>query len=456
MFRQDGGQAQDHNSGSWTKAEEKQLLLKLDLLLLPTLWMMSLISHLDRSSIGNARIAGMGSDLQLTSSQYISYIPLSPLFSMTVTRTRPSILLPCTMACWGIVTCAQAAARTSGQLLALRVLLGMFESALTPTSIMLLSSWYRPAEQAKRAITYTSSTMLGGAFGGLLAGGIIERLEGSKGIRGWQWLFIVEGVITIVWAIICVFLIPDFPENSRLVKGRQKEICIMRMKEVGTAGYAGKLPGGKKMGKIRSVVVACSDWRTWLITSATTALSCSFVLPYFYPGLVYGLGYKNPVTAQYMTVPIWVAAFVWSIGICILADRMSPKLSLLLSLSITYALVLTIAVCAVYGTLQRYILFVFMATAIFSTIPLGAAFAASTLRDMPPEARAVAVGLTGIGAQLGNIYGAYLFPVEAAPKYLVGFGVMAGTQGVAAVLFLIAFILLRRRDMKGVTSGKIL
>ncbi|KAK0614646.1 major facilitator superfamily domain-containing protein [Immersiella caudata] len=407
-----------------TPAEEKELLLKLDLLLLPSLWMMTLISHLDRSSIANARIAGMGADLHLSSSQYslviiafyLSYIPTAPLCSMLVTRTRPSILLPTTMACWGVVTCAQAAVKNSSQLIVLRLLMGLFETALTPASIMLLSSWYRPAEQARRAVTYTSSTMLGGAFGGLLAGAIVQRLDNARGLRGWQWLFIVEGAITIAWAIICVFLIPDFPENSRLLSQRQREVAIMRMREVGTAGYAGKLPGGRKMGKTKSVVVACSDWRTWIITAATTSLSCSFVLPYFYPGLVYELGYRSAVTAQYMTVPIWAAALVWSVGMSILADRMAYSRSLLLSLSAVYAMAMTIAVCSVYGAVQRYVLLTLMGTGIWSTIPVGTSFSAATLRDMPPEARSIAVALTGIGAQLGNFYGAYLFPAETAPK----------------------------------------
>jgi len=200
----------------------------------------------------------------------VSYIPLAPVYSMIVARTRPSILLPSAMACWGVVTCAQSAVRTSSQLLALRVLIGMFEAALTPACIVLLSCWYRPAEQSKRAIAYTSSVMLGGAFGGLLAGAITERLEGARGPRGWQWLFIVEGSITIFWAIICVFLIPNFPENSRHFSPRQQETAILRVRDVGMAGYFGKLPGGQKMGKVRSVVVAFSDWRTWLVTLATS------------------------------------------------------------------------------------------------------------------------------------------------------------------------------------------
>lgn len=154
----------------------------------------------------------------------------------------------------------------------------MLETALSPACISLLSSWYRPDEQTKRAFVYNSSVMLGGAFGGLLAGAITGGLEGSRGFRGWQWLFIIEGGITILWGILCWFLIPDFPENSRLFEKREREVAMMRVRKVGTAGFEGKLPGREKLGKVRSVVVACTDWRTWMVTLAcvvSTDLYCS-------------------------------------------------------------------------------------------------------------------------------------------------------------------------------------
>jgi len=149
-----------------------------------------------------------------------------------------------------------------------------------------------------------------------------------------------------------------------------------------------------------------------------------------------------------LQVPLWTVALVWSIGVSILGDRMSESRALLLSMSAGYSMVITIAVCCVYGFTARYVLLIVMATGVWSTLPLGASFAATTFRDMAPEARAVAIALTGVGSQAGNIYGAYLFPFEAAPKYLFGFGTIAGTQFVSSLLFLATFLLLRRRQAK--------
>ena len=93
-----------------------------------------------------------------------------------------------------------------------------------------------------------------------------------------------------------------------------------------------------------------------------------------------------------------------------------------------------------------------MATGVWSTFPLGVSFVATTFRDMPPEARAVAAAFTALGSQAGNIYGAYLFPAEAAPKYLFGFGTIAGTQFVSSLLYLATFLLLRR--LSGIRSPR--
>lgn len=189
---------------------------------------------------------------------------------MLVMRTRPSLLLPIAVATWGVVTCLQAVAKSYTHLFVLRIFMGILESALTPASITMVSCWYRPVEQSRRAVIYTSSVTVGGAFGGLLAGGITGSLEGAKGLRGWQWLFLVEGSITIIWAIACTFLIPDTPENSKRFTLRQRQVAQLRLRRVGTAGYAGMLPGEKKLGKLRSLKLAFMDWRVYLVTFATT------------------------------------------------------------------------------------------------------------------------------------------------------------------------------------------
>jgi MFS family permease len=90
--------------------------------------------------------------------------------------------------------------------------------------------WYRRAEAQKRYSLFFSSTTLAGAFGGLLASGI-GKMEGLRGYRGWRWIFILEGVLTCVVAIIFWFMIPDFPEDAKWLK-EDERVYVKRRLEV--------------------------------------------------------------------------------------------------------------------------------------------------------------------------------------------------------------------------------
>jgi MFS family permease len=80
-----------------------------------------------------------------------------------------------------------AKVETYGQLVALRVIVGVLEAGFAPGILLIISSWYKKAEQSKRFAVYISAAVLSGAFGGVLAGAITEGLEGRYGIRGWRW-----------------------------------------------------------------------------------------------------------------------------------------------------------------------------------------------------------------------------------------------------------------------------
>lgn len=150
------------------------------------------------SSIGNAKVAGMYDDLKLTSSDYsmalviffISYVIFEIPSNMILARTRPSLYIPGIMILWAVVTCCTAAVKNYQQLLAIRFLLGVIEAGFAPGIMLLLSCWYRKAEQAKRFAVFYSAAVLSGAFGGIVAGAITGNLDGAHGIRGWRWLFV--------------------------------------------------------------------------------------------------------------------------------------------------------------------------------------------------------------------------------------------------------------------------
>lgn len=178
---------------------------------------------------------------------------------MLLVRLKPSVYLPTIMIIWGALTCVMAVIQEFKHLVVLRILVGTFESGFSPGIILIISSWYKRDEQSKRFGIYISAAILSGAFGGLLAGSITGGMEGTGGLRGWRWLFIIEGVATILWACVAYFILLDFPANSNRLTDRERAIAIARLREGGVKTH---VDGEKRIGKIKSFRVAICDRRT--------------------------------------------------------------------------------------------------------------------------------------------------------------------------------------------------
>ncbi|CAN9087163.1 unnamed protein product [Alternaria alternata] len=436
---------------TWTKEEEKKLVRKIDLFLLPTIWLMYLLSYMDRTNIGNAKIAGMADDLQLSSDQYsialvvffVTYVVFEPPSNMLLVRLKPSIYLPVIMIIWGALTCCMAVIDDFKHLVVLRIFVGVFESGFAPGIILIISSWYKKDEQSKRFGVYMSAAILSGAFGGLLAGAITGGMEGTAGLRGWRWLFIVEGAATIVWAMVAYFILLDFPANTKRLTDRERAIAIARLREGGVRTH---VEGEERMGKAKSFRLAIMDWRTISFILGYMVIVGSSTLSYFYPTLMTGLGYTDTVTAQYMTVPIYAVAFVCTAVTTYFADAISHHRGLVIASWLGFSLITSILVCVIYDFTARYALLVLMAAGLWASNAVSLSFASATFGSMQPEVRAIAIALVNAMGNLAQIYGAYLFPGDDKPKYLMGFGVISGMLGFGVVVYIFLHVALRRKE----------
>lgn len=109
------------------------------------------------------------------------------------------------------------------------------------TGFYLMGMWYKRSEAQKRFSFFFSSTTLAGAFGGLLAYGLAQ-MNGARGYSGWRWIFIIEGVITAVVAIVLFFLIPDFPEDTMWLKEEEREFIRDKLaNDVGKSAHQVKM-----------------------------------------------------------------------------------------------------------------------------------------------------------------------------------------------------------------------
>ncbi|CAG8256862.1 unnamed protein product [Penicillium salamii] len=438
--------------------EEKALVRKIDLTLLPMIWIMYLLSYMDRTNIGNAKISGMAADLNLTSNQYstalvvffVGYVVFEVPSNLVLTRTRPSIFLPAIMMTWGALTCVMGVIQDYSHLLALRIIIGCVEASFAPGVLLVLSSWYKRTEQSRRFGVYISAAILSGAFGGLLAAVIVKNLEGAHGIRGWRWLFIVEGAATIGVALIALFMLPDFPANSKRLSQRERNVAVARLASENVTALTEK---SQRMTHWQAIVRSIRDWRTWIFVAGYMVIVGSSTLSYFYPTLVKGLfGDASNEKINFLTIPIYGIAFICTGITAYYSDQVPDWRGLIIAVWLLFSLACSIAVCVVYDYTARYVLLVLMAAGLWATNGGTLAYASSAFAGASPEARGVSLAIVNALGNLAQIYGSYLFPDEDGPNYTMGFTVISAMLALGVVVFVFLHVWFQRQSRSRATE----
>ncbi|OJJ42187.1 hypothetical protein ASPZODRAFT_155479 [Penicilliopsis zonata CBS 506.65] len=248
---------------------EKLFLFKLDCFLLTYTCLGYFCKNLAQANIDNAYVSGMkealgmgGSELTymgnvFTAGYVIGQIPAVIL----VTRVRPSLLIPTCELLWSVCTFCCSTAKTVQQMYALRFLVGVFESAYFPCIVYIIGSWYTSEERAKRVTIFYSTTTLATMFSGYLQAGAYDGLNGHLGHSGWQWLFIICGIIGLPCGLMGFWFNPDFPETTRAFYLSPAEVDFARRRLI----RAGQKPLGKSSwtrGKILQIV---RQWQFWVL-----------------------------------------------------------------------------------------------------------------------------------------------------------------------------------------------
>jgi len=297
---------------------------KIDLFVLPIVAMFYLLSFLDRTNLGNARVAGLQKDLKMTNEQYsisltITYVPyiFAELPSNLVLKAvGPNLMLPTMLMLWGVVATLQGVVKTYHGLLAARFFLGLLEGGVFPGLVLYLSFWYPRRKLQWRISAFFSTASISGAFSGILAYGII-KMDGVGGRPGWAWIFILEGLFTFLFGLSSYFTLPRSPIHARFLTEKEKQYVVAQLKETGATG--------------RDEAEDKFSWRE--VYKAFTLPQVGLLaiifffdgvllygLAYFTPSIIQGLGYTN-ARAQLFSVPPFAVAFVVTVISSYISDR---------------------------------------------------------------------------------------------------------------------------------------
>ncbi|KAK7951344.1 transporter [Apiospora aurea] len=307
---------------------DRALVWRLDWILIPWLCVLYLLAFLDRTNIGNAKIAGLSTDLNLTTPSYnatltiffVSYSVFEPLTNVLLKKLRPSIFIPIIMVLWGCSMLGMGFVYNWSGLMAARWFLGLTEAGLFPGVNYYLSCWYKRSEFGVRAAIFFSAAAISGSFGGLLAAAI-ENMDGIGGKKGWEWIFILEGLLTVCFGVASFWMVHDFPDDAKFLgdEDRARVVRRLKMDQQASAQHEDWKPSYLWDG--------IKDWKMWL--GMAIYMGCDmplYAFSLFLPTIVSELGWsgadgKDVVRAQLMSVPPYVAAAILTVIIGFVADR---------------------------------------------------------------------------------------------------------------------------------------
>ncbi|KAG8156872.1 hypothetical protein KVR01_013285 [Diaporthe batatas] len=384
-----------------------------------------------RANIGNAKIEGLETSLDMSGSDY---------------NVASMVFFISYIICEGLIMTFSGFAQSFGGFVAARFLLGIPEAGFFPGAMYILSQWYPPHRTQFRVALMYGAAAMSGAFSGLLAAGIAQ-MRGLGGLLGWQWIFILEGVMTVLGGLICYFVLPDSPDLSGWLTDRER-----RFLNLTHARYR-----GSKKSKESSAQVAVPEkkpkghwgyvWRQlhWASYCSVPTYALKFTLPQ----IIRNMGFTNN-QAQLLTVPPYFLGGFSAVFSSMLADKLRWRYPFIcgpqMLLCISYA-VLFVYAADIRNNVALCYTFVNISTiASYPIVPGGNTWTLNNLAGQEKRAMGIAFMIT-LG-NLGGIVGSFIFRDDEKPRYPTGWGACLGFVAagvVSASLLELCYLTINKR-----------
>ncbi|KFY49408.1 hypothetical protein V495_00597 [Pseudogymnoascus sp. VKM F-4514 (FW-929)] len=397
--------------------EEKATLRKIDLHLMPLMFVTYALQYLDKTTVGNANVLGMAVDTNLVGQQfswvssvfYFGYLGASIPASYGFVKLPLGKYLAGTILLWSIVLACHGATTNFAGLVVLRLLLGAFESVVSPGFSLITSIWYKPSEHAWRHGIWFAGNGVANMFGGLLAYAI-GRIGNS--LAPWRLLFIIFGSITFGWGLVMLFYLPDTALKAKWLTPHERDIAHSRPQ---TATH--NLQTSRWM--FNQAIEALKDPKTWLLFGYTAFTSIPNGGFTNFSGLIIkGFG-NDRLHTLLLTMPQGVCQVAFTLVSSYLASKIRKSrcllITILLCISILgWCMVGYLPINQTAGKLGGVYIF----GAYAAGFPLSLSIIASDVAGYTKKT--VVSAMLFLAYCAGNIAGPQVFLEREAPQYKTG------------------------------------
>jgi predicted MFS family arabinose efflux permease len=304
--------------------------------------------------------------------------------------------------------------------------------------------YYKPLEQARRVSYLFVASALSGAFGGLLAYGL-TNLHGVKRLAGWRWLFLVEGVISLLVGIVTIFMLPDNFETAWWLN--EDERVLLRARHENQRLYQGISMTADSLDKTE-IKLAFRDPKVWLSSLCQfCANTCSFGFSTFLPVIIRGFGLSS-VRTQLLTVPVYIWASIVYISVAFCSDFFNRRAYFMTPLALVtavgYAMMLGVSMTS---TAVLYFATFVTATGIYCVVGLNVTWVINSNAGYFKRATAIGLQQT-IGNSAGIMAGQIYRISDTDGRYVIGHAVSISTITIAACGYALMYVLLRHLNRK--------
>jgi ACS family tartrate transporter-like MFS transporter len=399
--------------------------------LLPLVFLLYLLSLIDRVNLGFAALT-MNQDLGLTPYTYsigvaaffFGYIPAEVPSNLILEKFGARLWIGRIAITWGLIASAMALVNGQTSFLAIRFLLGAAEAGLFPGMLLYLTYWFPSAYRARVNAALVLAIPTSGALGAPLATSLLQ-LDGLLGLQGWKWLFLIEGIPTVILGLFVLRYLTDRPENAAWLAPAQREWLqgtLRRERDVVEATHSQL-----------SIWRGLTDPRVLALCFAYFAFgTVSYSLGYFLPLIVKGWGVSTFLVGWLIAIPevVGIVAMVtgsWA------ADRIPDK---------RWFLVGMMLLCAIGWTGMGFFATSMVALVFVAVTEIGIGIARPMFWTVPPmflsrAAMAGAIALISVFANFGGIFGPVVIGwlKTTTGSFSGGLYYVAGVTLIAAAIF---------------------
>lgn len=329
---------------------------------------------------------------------------------------------------WGAVAMCLGFVQNFVQLTVLRLLLGLFEGGLNvnthrypcphvthadvfsqPACVYLISSWYRRYETHTRiAIWYTFASTFAG-FAGVISYGF-SKMEGAGGLRGWRWIFIMPGLITILCVVLVYLFVSEFPERAKWLKPDELDLVRQRLREDRAEELDDKTT-------LRESLAPLKDWRVWTMSMLYFYPAAGYyALAFFMPSILSSFGFSVALSLILQTPP-YILGAICSVLTGYYADRTHVRSPFMLGHAVVTILGFVLMGWGPNTGGKLTGVFLSM-TGIQCIIPTVFTFMSNNIVSV--KSRKVGIALQIVVGAVGGVVGSQIFRVKDAPKYRPG------------------------------------